>query len=80
MLVILGGICLIIVLLKVTYRARTNLVSIARQAILPYLVRNQQAGNARTHHVPCAQFDEIVEEPTSVRENGNIREPGQSSK
>ena len=41
-LVIIGSICLVVVLLKFTSRERTSLLSLARRALLPYIVRNQQ--------------------------------------
>ena len=41
-LVIIGSICLVVVLLSFTSRERTSLLSLARRALLPYIVRNQQ--------------------------------------
>ena len=46
-LVIIGSICLVVVLLKFTSRERTSLLSLARRALLPYIVRNQQHVSVR---------------------------------
>ncbi|KAJ7339637.1 hypothetical protein OS493_006043 [Desmophyllum pertusum] len=47
-LVIFGGICLLVVLLKVNSGGRTSLLSLARRAIGQ---RNQHAGSVRTHQL-----------------------------
>jgi len=77
---ILGGICLIFGLLKFTYRTRANLLSLARQAILPCVVRNQRTGHARPHQVSSVEFQEIEGERDFVSVNGAPREVGRSRK
>ena len=57
-LVIIGSICLVVVLLKFTSRERTSLVSLARRALLPYIVRNQQHVRVRTPEEELGTSDE----------------------
>ena len=79
--VIIGAICLIIVLLKVTYRSRTNLLGLARQAVLPYFVRNQRTEqNVRTREVSGGEFDEVVGDAEFVGKNGAATDPGAESR
>ena len=60
LLISIGGICLIIVLFKVTYRSRTSLTGPARRTVLRCLVGNQQAVQVGSHEVSAAEFDEVV--------------------
>ena len=60
LLISIGGICLIIVLFKVTYRSRTSLTGLARRTVLRCLVGNQQAVQVGSHEVSAAEFDEVV--------------------
>ena len=80
-IVIIAAICVIIVLLKVTYRSRTNLLGLARRAVLPYFVRNQQAGRVRTHEVSGGEeFDEVVGDTEFVGKNRAAPDPGAESR
>ena len=60
LLISIGGICLIIVLFKVTYRSRTSLTGLARRTVLRCLVGNQQAVQVGSHEVSAAEFDEVM--------------------
>ena len=56
-LVIIGSICLVVVLLKFTSRERTSLLSLARRALLPYIVRNQQHVRVRIPEEELGTFN-----------------------
>jgi len=61
-LVIITSIVLVVVLLKVTSRERTSLLSLAKQALLPYIVRNQQHVRARKAQASLDEFVDAEEE------------------
>ncbi|KAL9986011.1 hypothetical protein ACROYT_G000064 [Oculina patagonica] len=73
-LVILGSICLIVVLLKLTARGRPSLLSLARRAILPYIVRNQQTVRVRSRQSSSGDFMDAVGELGSSHGDRNLGE------
>ena len=58
---IIGSICLVVVLLEFTSGERTSLLSLARRALLPYIVRNQQHAREITPRVSLDEFADTDE-------------------
>ena len=73
-LVIIGSICLLVVLLKLTSRGRTSLLSLARRALLPYIVRNQQHVHVRTPQLSPDEFADAEEELGTSNGDRNLGE------
>ncbi|XP_020621423.1 disintegrin and metalloproteinase domain-containing protein 10-like isoform X2 [Orbicella faveolata] len=73
-LVIIGSIVLVVVLLKFTSRERTSLLSLARRALLPYIVRNQQHVHLRAPQVSLDKFVDAEEELGNNSGDRNLRE------
>ena len=74
-LVIIGSIVLVVVLLKFTSRERNSLLGLAKQAFLPYIVRNQQYVRVRTAQVSLDEFVDAEEElgaSSGGRNLGNV--------
>ena len=74
MLMIFGGICLLVVLLKINSGGRTSLLSLARRAIGQ---RNQHAGSVRTHQL-SVEFNDAA--GSSGNGNRNLGEADESRK
>jgi len=72
--VIIGSIVLVVVLLKFTSRERTSLLSLARRALLPYIVRNQQHAHLRAPQVSLDKFVDAEEELGNNSGDRNLRE------
>ena len=73
-LLIIGSICLVVALLKFTSRERTSLVSLARRALLPYIVRNHQHERVSTPRVSLDEFVDAEEELGTSGRDRNLRE------
>ena len=71
---ILGSICLTVVLLKFTSRGRPSLLSLARRALLPYVVRNQIPDEGRTCQSSEGDFVDAMEELGPDNGDGHLEE------
>ena len=74
MLLIIGSICLVVALLKFTSRERTSLLSLARRALLPYIVRNHQHVHESTPQVSLDEFVDAEDELSTSTGDRTLRE------